>query len=89
MEQNCDVRGKMHTFLWLLWLLRIAEKCAHHGACGARTILIAKKVSMSQVTNRVSRGRDQKHNPDVRGCIIDYRIVLCPCDLTIQVSTER
>ena len=28
MEQNCDIHGKMHTFLWLLllWLLRIAEK---------------------------------------------------------------
>ena len=45
MEQNCDERGKMRTFLWLLflWLLKIAEKIEKNvrttGACGARTIL--------------------------------------------------
>ena len=46
MEQNCDERGKMRTFLWLLflWLLKIAEKIEKinvrtTGAGGARTIL--------------------------------------------------
>ena len=47
MEQNCDVRGKMCKFLWLL---RIEEKIEKMYAPQLHMILIAKNTPNTQYT---------------------------------------